>query len=312
MAQFESHQRCLFRWLETDLLSNRVSVFEKFARGVPSYRPDDVKLIRRCADEPFVLSLVPEEPTWDVPHRLLSAVQYLILSGEAPDYRESADQWATFIDILHAHRQWVADFIHHQGIQTNETQRCFALLPLFLTVARATGKPLDLLELGTSAGLNLLWDRYRYQYREGPWGSTDAVLELTGEEECPVPGGLLKQEIAVGRRRGIDLQPVDVTTELGFRLLASFLGSDSVRLERLRRAAVIASHHPLELIQGNYLEMLPVLLRDRSDSAVTVVFQTLSTIYLPIEERLGLRAVVERAGADGPLAWISTPDGFRL
>src|SRR5262245_65240716 len=60
-------------------------------------------------------------------------------------------------------------------------------------------------------------------------------------------------------------------------------------------------------MQGNYLEMLPALLRDRSDSAVTVVFQTLSTIYLPIEDRLRLRAIVERAGADGPLVWISTP-----
>ncbi len=53
--------------------------------------------------------------------------------------------------------------------------------------------------------------------------------------------------------------------------------------------------------------MLPALLADRRGSAVTVVFQTLSTIYLPLDERLSVRAVVEGAGADGPLAWISTP-----
>ncbi len=223
-----------YHCLGTEYLSNRASVFEKFADGVPSYRPDDVRLIRRCADEQFVLSLVPQEPTWDVPHRLLSAVQYLILGGQVPDYRDSADQWTAFIDILHAHSKWIADFVLHQPIQTNEPQRCFALLPLFLTVAGATGKPLDLLELGTSAGLNLLWDHYRYRYREGLWGATDTALELAGEEERSVPPELLGEKGVVVRRRGIDLHPVDVTTEEGFRLLASFVGSDSLRLERLR------------------------------------------------------------------------------
>ena len=42
-------------------------------------------------------------------------------------------------------------------------------------------------------------------------------------------------------------------------------------------------------------------------NAVTVVFQTLSTIYLPVEQRFRLRDIVDRAAADGPLAWISTP-----
>ena len=71
-----------------------------------------------------------------------------------------------------------------QDVQTNEVQRAWALLPGFLTVA--DGRPFDLLELGPSAGLNLVWDRYRYRYATGDVG--EGALELaatTGRRRRP-------------------------------------------------------------------------------------------------------------------------------
>ena len=72
-------------------------------------------------------------------------------------------------------------------MQTNEVQRAWALLPGFLSVA--DGRPFDLLELGPSAGLNLVWDRYRYRYATGTWG--DGALELAGDDRTPPPAELL-------------------------------------------------------------------------------------------------------------------------
>lgn len=47
--------------------------------------------------------------------------------------------------------------------QTNSVRRCAALLPAFETVSRELDrKPFALVEVGLSAGLNLRWDRYRY------------------------------------------------------------------------------------------------------------------------------------------------------
>lgn len=268
--------------------------------------PERAALVRACGADPLVRALVPPEPAWDVPHRVLAAVDYLVLGGEADDYRAAADPWRAFRAIVEERRDWVEDFVRRRPIQTNEPQRCWALLPLFLTVARAAGRPLDLLELGTSAGLNLLWDRYRYAYTGGEWGPADAPLALRGEERAAFPAELLATEVEIRRRRGVDLAPVDATREEGLRLLQCFT-VDEDRRERLRRAVGVLRRDPPELVRGDYLELLPSLLAERDDGALTVVFQTISTIYLPLDDRDRLRAAVDRAAADAPLAWISTP-----
>jgi hypothetical protein len=282
-------------------------VFDKMARGIESRSPETADLLRRCGRDPLVLELVPARPTWDIPHRVLGAVRWLVLAGEVEDYTGASDPWEAFRSVLDERREWVARFVREQPVQTNEVQRCFALLPLFLTVARAAQRPLDLLELGPSAGLNLLWDRYRYRYRAGTWGAATATLELTGEERAPVPRSLLDEHVEVRRRRGVDRRPVDVTDANAVRLLFAFASDDEDVRSRLSRAIELARREPPDLIRGDYLDLLPQLLAERDDSTLTVVFQTHSTIYLPVEQRELLRKHVDDAARAGPLAWISAP-----
>jgi hypothetical protein len=248
-----------------------------------------------------------DELRWDVPLRLFGGVHYLELSGVEP-YALSGE-WEDFRRALVEQKGFLARFVQEQGVQTNEVQRCFALLPAFLTLARESGAcALDLVELGPSAGLNLLWDRYAYAYRHGTWGSSR--LTLRGVEYAPVPGEMLGTEVEVRRRRGIDLKPVDVTSDHGARLLRAFLWPGRVeRAQRLRQAIDIFRREPPELIRGDYVELLPSLLAERDDEALTVVFQTASTGYLPPDRRAELRELLERAGDDAPLGWISTRAG---
>jgi hypothetical protein len=122
-----------------------------------------------------------------------------------------------------------------------------------------------------------------------------------------VPGDLLGQGVEIARRRGVDLEPIDVSTEEGARRLECFVWPDQVeRLDRLRRAIDVLRLDPPELIAGDYVELLPTLLADRADDAVTVVFQTVSTVYLGADELARVRTAVDDAGRAGPLAWIST------
>jgi hypothetical protein len=226
---------------------------------------------------------------------VLAALHYLALA-------DGIDPWSDPIATIAAHRDWVAGFTSSQRVQTNEVQRSWALLPAFLSLGVSH---LDLLELGSSAGLNLVWDRYRFRYGAGEWGRKGAPLELEGDERTPVPASLLSRSIQVVRRRGVDLGPVDAASEAGARLLRCFTWADQPqRLDRLERALAALREDPPELILGDYVELLPELLQDRIESSLLVVYQTSSSQYLTEQRYAELKRAL--AEAPRPLAWIST------
>ena len=191
-------------------------------------------------------------------------------------------------------------------MQTNEVQRCYGLLPAFLLAAAETKKELELIELGPSAGFNLLWDRYSYRYGAERWGPENAPIELTGELRAPLPSGLLETKPTVSSRLGIDLNPIDVTSEHGARLLRAFVWPDQKdRLERLKRAIEVVRSDPPPIVRGDYLEQLEPLLERRSEQTLTVVFQTASLSHLSSEDREQFEHILARAGERGPLAFVS-------
>jgi hypothetical protein len=256
-------------------------------------------LSRSLADDPIVAAIVGDQrPLWEAPLRLFGGVHYLELSGVVQH------PWPKLRGVLEANRDWLARFVAEQPVQTNEVQRCWGLLPGFLFVA--DGRPIDLIELGPSGGLNLYWDRYRYRYGERSWGSAAAPLELTGHAEGGPPAELLRTEADVRRRMGIDQRPVDVTTEHGARLLEAFVWADQTeRLDRVRRAIEIMRSDPPRLMHGDFVEVLPPLLAERDLDTLTVVYDSASTIYLDESERNDLHETMEREGRRGSLAWVS-------
>ena len=241
-----------------------------------------------------------------MPLRLLGGLHYLVLGGAA--------SWDDLDAALELHGPFLRRWCAEQEVQTNEVQRSWALLPAFLAIH--DGRPFDLLELGPSAGLNLLWDRYAYRYSSGTWGSGE--LELSGNDRVPPPAELLATRAEVVRRRGIDLSPIDATTPEGARVLQAFVWPDQAsRLERLRRAIDVARRDPPELIRGDYVAELPSALRDRVEGAQLVVFQTASTMYLDRGGAEHLRAALHEAGGEEPLVFVTTgrapdDDGFAL
>jgi hypothetical protein len=215
--------------------------------------------------------------------------------------------WDDVPTALREEGDFLRRFVAEQGVQTNEVQRSWVLAPLFLRVAQRTGcQVLDLVELGPSGGLNLLWDRYAYRYRHGRWGPSEPWLELRGEERSPVPAALLDQHPVVDRRAGIDRAPIDVTSDEGARLLACFVWPDQHdRLELLRRAIETVRRDPPELLAGDIVERLPAVLGARRPGTLTIVFQTAVLGYLDADGRRRVREILEEAGAEGPLAFVS-------
>jgi hypothetical protein len=231
---------------------------------------------------------------------VLGGVHYLVLAGRA--------SWDDVRGALVAEADFLRRYTAEQAIQTNEVRRSWVLAPCFLLVAEESGAgTFDLLELGASAGFNLLWDRYRHVYEAGEWAPPDPVLSFHGEERRPVPARLFPRRPAVRQRVGIDLNPVDVTREEGATLLRSFVWADQTeRLELLDRAIEAVRREPPELVRGDYVERLPALLSERRDGALTVVFETASLGYVTAEERQRVRDAITAAAEEAPLAWIGS------
>lgn len=273
--------------------------------GSPVY----ARLAMRLADDPTpARPIVGADTSWDLCLRLFAAVHYHALSGAAPD--ALSGEWSDFSAALTTNEDSLRRFVDEQGVQTNEPQRCVALLPAFLTLARETGLPVDLVELGPSAGLNLVFDCYGYVYAEGQYGEPGARLSFSATERGRVPGELLRTPIEVRDRRGIDLAPVDVATAEGSLLLQSFLWPGlTERAARLDAAIETLLESPVRphLLRGDYVAVLPEVLAQRSSEVLTVVFQTASTGYLPQPRYDALRRALETAAGDGrPLAWVSS------
>ncbi|HEX7254853.1 MAG TPA: DUF2332 domain-containing protein [Gaiellaceae bacterium] len=254
---------------------------------------------RRLAGEPAVSEVVDDE-RWDRPLQLLGGLHYLALS-------EGVDPWSDPVPVLVERREWLRRFLHERGVQTNEVQRSWMLLPCFLEIARLTGvETLDLVELGSSAGFNLVWDRYRYRYEAGGWGPAGAALELSGEERRPVPGDLLRLRPRVRHRRGLDRSPIDVTQPDERLLLKSFVWADqTARLDRLDRAVETLRAEPPVLEQADVAERLPEVLAERQLGALTVVYATAVLSYLG-ERQAELVSALDDAGRRFPLAFLWT------
>jgi hypothetical protein len=254
--------------------------------------------------------------------RFMGAVHRLALSGRAPALAQrysAADgdrerTWEAFRATLEDRVEELRPLVE-RPVQTNEVGRCAALLPGFLDVADRTGKPLRMLEVGASAGLNLGWSEYRYEAGDFAWGPPDSALriefELVGDAEpAAVPA-------TVAERAGCDASPVDPGSEEGRLTLLSYAWPDQVaRMERLRAALAIAAARPAPVERGGAVEWAAARLAEPAPGLATILFHSIVMQYLSEDERDAFARVVQeagsRAGEDTPLAWLRMePDGER-
>lgn len=263
--------------------------------------------------------LAPVTPAPDgsaLPLRFMAAVHRLVLEGRAPELAafnpsvggdgDPARAWPAFRATLLAHAATLPDLIR-RPCQTNEVGRSAALLGGFLVVARATGLPLRLLEVGASAGLNVRWDRFRYVQRHGSWGPADSPVVLDGDSDLPAE--LLAQPVTVASRQGCDADPVDPATPEGRLALSAAVWADqTVRFQRLAGALRIAAEVPARVDAAPVGVWLPARLAEPALGTATVVYHSVVRQYVPEEQRRAMDAALAEAAAratpDAPLAWL--------
>lgn len=179
--------------------------------------------------------------------------------------------------------------------QTNEVMRSAVFLGGFLTVAQTLGLPLRMREMGCSAGLNLQWDRYRYQLGGLGWGPEESPVRLEPKWHgaSPRPG-----QIVVASRKGVDQLPVDLTDpEQRFRLLSYVWADQTDRLARIRAALDIAGRDPPSVDRGDAADWVEAELADLPEGQTTVLYHSYVWSYLPRATQDRVKATLKAAGA---------------
>jgi hypothetical protein len=192
-------------------------------------------------------------------------------------------------------------------VQTNEVGRCAALLGGFVEVARRTGLPLRLLEVGAAAGLILRWDHYLYEVGHKRWGDPDSPVRVPNVFGDVYPR--LDVPTRIEERRGCDASPIDPGTDEGALTLQSYVWPDQVeRFRRLTAAIDVARRVPAPVDHANAADWIEVALACTVSGAATVVYHSIVWQYLSSSDRARFKRVMNAAGRAAtphrPLAWL--------
>jgi hypothetical protein len=265
------------------------------------------------------------EPPENVYHiRLLGGVHRLVLTGAAPELArhypsvggdgDAEAAWPFVRELLAKRPPVVLDALTRPP-QTNEVGRSAPLVGGLLVVARDTRLPLRLRELGSSAGLNLWFDRYWFSQDGRGWGdptSTVRFVDLWPHGSPPFDAGM-----SIADRRGCDRHPMDVTSEDGRLWLLAYVWPDQrARFELLRTALDLARDAPPAVDEAEIPEWLETQLAESTPGLATVVFHSIVWQYLTAKEKAAVEATLHEAGrratADAPLAWLRLELGSEL
>jgi len=291
--------------------------FEGQARACPRLgSPFMGQLMRLFAERPW-----PECPLRDrafgwsgdvsamgqsVPLRIAGALHALRLQGNVtlaevyPPHQSSDDAlWDAVCDVMVAEAAFLDGFID-SAPQTNEVRRSVAMIAAGHWLTARYGLPLSIRELGASAGLNLMWDRFAADLGGTVYGAEPPALMLRPDWQ-----GALPPQVApvVVNRKGVDLNPLDPVAD-ALRLRA-YLWPDQPERMALTEAAIAAFDAQVD--RADAVEWLARELAP-APKAVRLIYHTIAWQYFPAEAQAQGTALIERAGAgatpDAPLAWL--------
>jgi hypothetical protein len=215
------------------------------------------------------------------------------------------DIWPHVRALFERDQSWARAFIQ-SAPQTNEIRRSIALLAGFLHFADTWRGPLNMIEIGASAGLNVNWDLFAY--RPGPW-SWGAASPVVIDTEWNGPAPPLDAPVHVRHRVACDLNPLDITDRAQRLQLKSYIWADQAdRLARFDGAVALALVNNVKVERADAATWLKQKLDARAQDAATIVYHSVFLQYPPPPARAAIISAIEDAGAratpQAPLAWV--------
>lgn len=249
-----------------------------------------------------------------VPITLFAAVHDLVLAE--PDLAlaqwyasvvaepRTDDAFGTFAALCHDRADDLRTTIATRSVQTNEVARAAFLAPPIRRVSGEVG-PVSLLDIGTSAGLNLFVDKYRVDYTSGvSIGPADSSVAIRCETLGDTPD--LGPEPIVSGRLGLDSSPIDPSDEVGSRWLKACVWPFQIeRFKRLQAALALAATQPAPIMTADAIDGLADGVAAAATHGHPIIMHSWVMNYLPLDRQEAFTAAIEKLGEAQDLSWIS-------
>lgn len=246
-----------------------------------------------------------------IPNLLFGAVHYLLLKGtehslknyypsivEFPNKEE--DSFPPFKNFCQLYRDEIITILRTKLVQTNEVRRCGYLYPCFSRIYRLTSKPLSLIEIGTSAGFQLLWDKYCYSYDGRTYyGNRKSNVKINTEIKGDNIPLMLETSPPVMKRFGLDLHINDMTVNKDSLWLNALIWPEHKDRRALFEQAVDCMNrykNEITLIEGDGVELLPTVAEQTPLDTTLCIFHTHVANQMPEEVKQKLLKQVNQIG----------------
>ena len=245
-----------------------------------------------------------------VPNLLFGAVHYLLLKGMnhpvkqyypsiVGNYRKVEEQaFISFKEFCNIYKEEIILILKTKLVQTNEVRRCSYLYPIISLIYSKVKKPLSLVEIGTSAGLQLLWDKYSYSYgTDEIYGDKNSSVHITSDVKGGKIPEMLPEAPPVSSKIGLDLHVNDLRDVEDYLWLKALIWPEHrERLELFEKAAECYKENPVELIEGDGVNLLTEVLETLSEDTAICVFHTHVANQLPEDLKHTLIETIEETG----------------
>ena len=246
-----------------------------------------------------------------IPNLLFGAVHYLLLQGidhglkefypsVVSEVKRENNPFPLFKDFCIVNTEKIKLILENKLVQTNEVRRCAYLYPLFCFIYQQTNKPFSLIEIGTSAGLQLLWDHYSYSYDGNRiYGNQESFVHLTSKVRVgDISHNLLSLNPPVNDRLGIDLNISDLTNKEDYLWLKALIWPEhKERLENFKGAVKQLKLNPPTLIEGDGVTLLSEVVKKVPDDTIICIFHTHVANQMPRDVKSELFKKVNEIGS---------------
>ena len=246
--------------------------------------------------------------------RLVGGVHGIWLAGEAIELdplftgKQDADgAIATVAAFLDRHDAALLPWLDSPP-QTNEPGRSASLMTGLLHLAARHGQRMNILEIGSSAGLNLLINRFHMDLGGIEVGPETSTVRLTPEWRGPPPPDSAPDIVSV---RGSDIQPIDATNPANERRLLAYVWEDHAeRFDRVAKAIAMQRQQAVDLVQADAADWVEAQLAlPQQQGVMRVLIHSIMWQYMDVSRQRRIRQAMEQAGRnttpDRPLGWVS-------